>query len=114
MHFACAFGNNSRVSNISDLKTLLIAKVADLSFDVEKTELLADIDSWYACRVACDSVTSGAVQSYSIGGRSVTRQNVSSYQSTERELYGRIMARLYRAGEIKVDSRFESTNFGIS
>lgn len=102
-----------RVSNILDLKTLLVAKAAELTFDVDKAECLADIDTWYSCRTAVDSVTAGAVVSYSIGNRTVTRQNVSSFQSTERELYGRIMARLYKAGEIQVDSREESTTGGL-
>lgn len=83
------------MSNLSDLKAALIVEAASLANEIDKLDCLATIDDWYACRVAVAAVQSNSIQSYSIGGRSVTRQNLGQFQEQERQLYARIMEFLY-------------------
>lgn len=86
------------MSNIADLKAALIVQAASLADGIDKLDCLATIDDWYACRVAVAAVQSNAIQSYSLGGRSVTRQNLSQFQDQERQLYTRILEFLYARG----------------
>ena len=86
------------MSNISDLKAALIEQAASISNAIDRLDCLATIDDWYACRVAVAAVQANSVQSYSIGGRSVTRQNLAQFQEQERQLYARILEFLYARG----------------
>lgn len=86
------------VSNISDLKAALIAEAAKLSDTLQQLEVLSLIDDWYSCRVAVAAVQANGIASYSIGGRSVTRQNVDTFAQQERVLYAEIMGHLRSRG----------------
>ena len=82
------------MSNIADLKAALIVEAAKLDDDLEELEVLSLIDDWYACRVAVAAGQAAGVVSYSIGGRSVTRQPVKEASQQERVMYAEIMAHL--------------------
>jgi len=71
------------VSNISDLKTLLITEAGSITDTIDKAECLAEIDSWYACRVALDALTSKELSSYSLAGKSITRQQIPILRDEE-------------------------------
>ena len=91
------------MSNIADLKTKLETITTEAytngSIDeLDKLEILTDIDAWYDCRVAVNALTATDVQSYSIAGRSVTRRDVPSLQKQADTLYLQIKARLYYRG----------------
>lgn len=101
------------MSAISNLKDALVTAAGNISWEIDRLECLADIDTWYATRTAADALSANEVTSYSIGGRSVTRQGVAGLRKTESELYGRIMARLYHVGQVQVDGRREWLTRGI-
>lgn len=86
------------MSNIADLKAALIVEAAKLDDDLQKLEVLSLIDDWYACRVAVAAVQANGIASYSIAGRSVTRQNVETFAQQERVLYAEIMGHLRARG----------------
>ena len=93
------------MSNIADLKALLIVKAADISFDLDKLECLSDIDAWYNARVAVETLSSTDIVSYSIAGRSVTKASIPSLKGEVNDLYQRIISRLYGAGGL-ADERY--------
>jgi len=92
------FVKGRRLSNISDLKAALIVQAASITDTIDQLDCLATIDDWYACRVAVTAVQSKTIQFYSLGGRSVTRQNLPQFQAQERQLYSRILEFLYARG----------------
>jgi hypothetical protein len=99
-----------RMSNVADLKALLITKAADITFDLDKLECLSDIDAWYNARVAVETLSATDVSSYSIAGRTVTRTSLPSLKNEVTDLYAKIIARLYGAGGL-VDERYPYGGF---
>ena len=93
------------MSNISDLKDALTTAAANITDDIDRLECLSDIDSWYDVRLAVDALTSNSVKSYSIGGRSVTREDLSGLKAEAQELYERIKQKLYYRGAGLLDAR---------
>lgn len=93
------------MSNISDLKDALVVKAGTITDDLDKLDCLATIDDWYACRTATASGQAGGVVSYSIAGRTITRQPLKDAQLQERALWLRIQEYLYRRGIGLVDCR---------
>lgn len=88
------------MSALADLKTLLSTKAADISFDLDKAECLADIDTWYAARTALDALGADEISSYTMRGRTFNRRNMGEFRTEERQLYDRIMGRLYPGGAL--------------
>ena len=93
------------MSNISDLKDALTTEANKLTDTIDRLECLSYIDSWYDTRVAVDSLTSNSVKSYSIGGRSVTREDLSGLKAEANELYEKIKQYLYYRGAGLLDAR---------
>lgn len=100
------------MSNISTLKDYLVTQAAGISETIDRYECLADIDSWYACRTAIDTIKGGKMTSYSIGGRSATYQDVGKLEEQERALYRSIKDRLYGSGIMLADLRTFSESVG--
>jgi len=96
------------MANIDTLKTALTTAAADITNDIDRYDCLTLIDDWFACRSAVAAVQGNSIQSYSIAGRSVTRQNIDQFATMERQLYSRIHQYLYLRG-INLIS-FESAN----
>jgi hypothetical protein len=71
------------MSNIADLKTELQTIAGTITITMERLYALDLIDRWYSARLAADTTNSSGVISYSIGGRSVTRQGVSQSKTAE-------------------------------
>lgn len=86
------------MANIDTLKAALVSAAASITNDIDRYDCLTLIDDWFACRSAVAAVQGNSIQSYSIAGRSVTRQNVDQFAKSERQLYARIHEYLYLRG----------------
>jgi hypothetical protein len=71
------------MSNLSDLFDAYVVKANLITDALEKIECLVEIDSWYACRQALDALNSKELASYSMNGKTVTRQNIPSIRNEE-------------------------------
>ena len=91
------------MSITSNLQAYYNTEVAKISDEGDRLEALADVEAWYNTRMACDSVASNAVTSYSIGGRSVTRQNLSTFRDQEALLLAKVKGWIGRGGGGLVD-----------
>ena len=106
-------------ANTTSLKTLLQAKAALLTDEIDKYRCLEAIDQYIAALDAQAAATSSDVQSYSIAGRSVTRSGGQSFANVvkrlEREVFGYLYGNVTLAdwrrlvdGASTDDSVFES------
>lgn len=102
------------MSNISNLKDYLVLRANELADDLEKLECLALIDDWYASRLAAAALQSQTLLSYTIAGRSVTRNQAQNIASQEHQLYARITALLYKRGSGLADMRVPSDTGGVT
>jgi len=91
-----------------NLKAKLVALAASVADEVDQLEVLADIDDWYACRVAVAALQSTQISQYSLAGRTVTRRDIPSIESTERGLYARIHQKLFYRGIGLADLRTDA------
>jgi len=98
------------MSNIADLKAALIAEAANISDSIDKLECLSDIDTWYIARAAIDAFSDPTISSYSIGGRSVTRNQLPVIREQESIMLERIKGWLGRAGGGLVDHSSADNN----
>ena len=92
------------MSNLSNLKDALITAAAEINDDIDKYDCLAAIDDWFVLRSALTSLQSGAVQSYAIAGRSVTRRNLPEIVNAEAVAYQKIRSFL-RGSAVMFDNR---------
>ena len=93
------------MSNLSNLRDALNTQAASITNEIDRLEVLATIEEWYALRVALADLNSKGMSSYSIGVRTVTRRDMPEMQHSERLLYGRIQEGLYCRGAGVVDNR---------
>jgi hypothetical protein len=100
------------MSNISDYKAWLITRAASISFEGDKLECLALIDTWYACRVKADTLSATDVSSYSIAGRSVTKITVENLRIEESRLLNEIKAYLGIGPGGMIDARGSELTMG--
>ena len=99
-------------TNYENLKTALDVLANQLEDDIPKYKCLALIDQYVAAFEAQATTVSSDVQSYSIGGRSVTRREVISMQNQVSNLERQIYETLY--GNISyVDFRSNLTDYGL-
>jgi hypothetical protein len=100
------------MSNVSDLKDALVSAAASITNTLDKKECLALIDDWYLVRTAIAALSQPGVTSYSIGGRSVTRESMKFLRVDEADMYARIKNHLYREGVVYVDMRSIDATIG--
>lgn len=82
-------------TNYDNLKTELQALANACTDDITKYRALIVIDQYIAALEQQASSTSTDIQSYSIGGRSVTRREGTGYQETVARLWNELNELLY-------------------
>lgn len=90
---------------IENLKAYLVTAAGQIRNDLDKLECLALIDSWYPARVAIDALRANTISSYSLNGRSVTRNSIGVLESAEYRMMAQIKDYLYLRGVTLVDNR---------
>jgi len=80
------------MSNITALKSQLVSAVANIEDALVKAEATVALDRYIGALTSQLSVESGAMQSYTIAGRTVTARNIGEGQAIveklRAELYG--------------------------
>ncbi len=79
-------------ANTVALKTAILAEIDNLDDGIGKAEARVLCDRYVAAVDGQASVESGAVQSYTIAGRTVTRRNLGDGQSALKALRRELMA----------------------
>jgi len=75
---------------ITDINTALLAKAATLTDAVDKAECEAFIAEYVALRTAILALSSSSVTSYSIAGRSVTKNDLGKLRQQAQAIRGEI------------------------
>ena len=100
------------MSTQSDLLAYYNAQAALISDEGDRLEALDDIVRWNLCRTAIAALSGNQVTSYSIGGRSVTRQQLPALRDQEAILLGKVKMWIGRGGCGLVDMNYDSTTGG--
>ena len=100
---------------VDDLKALLLTKASLITFDIDQAMYLAAIDNWYPLAVARQTLAGNSeIQSYSVGGRSVSRNQLPTLIRQEQAALMDVLKYLKLAGDGLMDSRwFEGNRVGI-
>ncbi len=87
-------------ANTDALKTAILAELDKLADGIGKAEARVLCDRYIAAVEGQTAVESGAVQSYTIAGRTVTRRNLADGSSAINSLRRQLMA--YVNGQVSV------------
>jgi hypothetical protein len=100
------------MSTQSDLLAYYNAQAALITDEGDRLEALDDITRWNLCRTAIAALSGNQVTSYSIGGRSVTKQQLPSLRDQEAILLTKVKAWIGRGGIALVDQRYGDDSGG--
>ena len=90
---------------LENWKAYLEADANKLANAYDKLKALQYIESWYNTFLATEALRSQNITSYSLNGRSVSRQNLSSLKAELQNLQYQIEDILYMRGIILADAR---------
>lgn len=88
------------MANIDTLKTALEAEIEHIDDDLAKAEAAVLCDRYIAALTGQSDMEAGAVQSYSIAGRTVTRRNAGEGQRLIESLRSQLYAYLRGPGAL--------------
>lgn len=98
------------MSALVDLQHQYTVDANTITGTLDKLKALRAISTWYAAAKTLDEAVATDINSYSIGGRSVSRRGLDEYKGQVAQLEAEVEALIYTRGGGLADLRGSTTN----